>query len=81
MISVIGGLLGLGVGIAAGYIGGSALSVSPVFSVSTVALALAVATAVGILAGIGPAVRRAPSSRRRPCGTSEHVGAIAPRSL
>ena len=57
VISVIGGLLGLGVGIAAGYIGGSALSVSPVFSVSTVALALAVATAVGILAGIGPAVQ------------------------
>ncbi|HUK76923.1 MAG TPA: FtsX-like permease family protein, partial [Thermoleophilia bacterium] len=59
VISVIGGALGLGVGIAAAYIGGSALSVSPVFSPTTVALALVVAAAVGILAGIGPAVQAA----------------------
>ena len=37
VISVIGGILGLGVGIGAAYIGGSALSVSPVFSAATVA--------------------------------------------
>ena len=59
VISVIGGILGLGVGIAGAFIGGSALSVSPVFSVATVSLALAVAAAVGILAGIGPAVQAA----------------------
>jgi putative ABC transport system permease protein len=59
VISVIGGVLGLGVGIAGAYIGGSALSVSPVFSATTVGLALAVAAAVGILAGIGPAVQAA----------------------
>ena len=57
VISVIGGLFGLGVGIAAAYIGGSALSERPVFSVATVALALVVAAAVGILAGLGPAVQ------------------------
>ena len=57
--SIIGGILGLGVGIAGAYIGGSALSVSPVFSVATVSLALVVAAAVGILAGIGPAVQAA----------------------
>ncbi len=56
---MIGGILGLGVGIAAAFIGGSALKVSPVFSVATVSLALAVATAVGILAGTGPAVQAA----------------------
>ena len=59
VIAVIGGILGLGVGIAAAFIGGSALSVSPVFSVATVTLALAVAAAVGILAGTGPAVQAA----------------------
>ena len=59
VISVIGGILGLAVGIAGAYIGGSALSVSPVFSVATVSLALVVAGAVGILAGIGPAVQAA----------------------
>ena len=59
VISVIGGVLGLIVGIAGAYIGGSALSVSPVFSPTTVALALVVAAAVGILAGIGPAVQAA----------------------
>jgi len=57
VISVIGGLLGMAVGIAAAYVGGSALSVSPVFSPATVALALVVAATVGILAGIGPAVQ------------------------
>jgi putative ABC transport system permease protein len=57
VISIIGGVLGLGVGIAGAYIGGSALSVSPVFSALTVALALVVAAAVGILAGIGPALQ------------------------
>jgi putative ABC transport system permease protein len=59
VIAVIGGILGLGVGIGAAFIGGSALKVSPVFSVATVSLALAVATAVGILAGTGPAVQAA----------------------
>ena len=57
--SIIGGILGLGVGIAGAFIGGKALSVSPVFSVTTVSLALTVAAAVGILAGIGPAVQAA----------------------
>ncbi len=57
VISVIGGILGLGVGIAGAYIGGSALSVTPVFSVLTVSLGLGVAVAVGVLAGIGPAVQ------------------------
>jgi putative ABC transport system permease protein len=59
VISVIGGILGLGLGIAGAYLGGSALSVSPVFSVTTVSLAIVVAAAVGILAGIGPAVQAA----------------------
>jgi putative ABC transport system permease protein len=59
VISLIGGILGLAVGIAGAYLGGSALSVTPVFSATTVSLALAVAAAVGILAGIGPAVQAA----------------------
>jgi len=41
------------------FVGGSALSVSPVFSATTVTLALVVAAVVGILAGIGPAVQAA----------------------
>jgi putative ABC transport system permease protein len=59
VISVIGGILGLGAGIASAFVGGSALSVSPVFSATTVTLAIVVATAVGILAGIGPAAQAA----------------------
>jgi putative ABC transport system permease protein len=57
VVSIIGGILGLGVGIAGAYIGGSALSVTPVFSVITVSLGLGVAVAVGVLAGLGPAVQ------------------------
>ncbi len=57
--AIIGGVLGLGVGIGAAFLGGKALSVTPVFSPTTVSLALAVAAAVGILAGIGPALQAA----------------------
>jgi putative ABC transport system permease protein len=57
--SIIGGVIGLVAGIAAAYIGGSALSVPPAFSALTVTLALVVAAAVGILAGLGPAVQAA----------------------
>ena len=57
--SIIGGILGLGVGIGGAFIGGKALSVTPVFSPTTVSLALVVAAAVGILAGIGPALQAA----------------------
>jgi putative ABC transport system permease protein len=59
VISVIGGILGLAAGIASAFVGGSAMSVSPVFSATTVTLAIVVATAVGILAGIGPAAQAA----------------------
>ena len=57
--AIIGGILGLGVGIGGAFIGGKALSVTPVFSATTVSLALVVAAAVGILAGIGPALQAA----------------------
>ena len=57
--SIIGGVVGLAVGVAGAYIGGSALDVSPAFSALTVTLALVVAAAVGILAGLGPAVQAA----------------------
>jgi putative ABC transport system permease protein len=57
--SIIGGILGLGAGIAGAYVGGSALKVSPVFSAATASLGLGVAIVVGILAGIGPAVQAA----------------------
>jgi putative ABC transport system permease protein len=59
VISVIGGILGLAAGIGSAFVGGSALSVSPVFSLTTVTLAIVVAASVGILAGIGPAVQAA----------------------
>jgi putative ABC transport system permease protein len=59
VISIIGGVLGLGAGIGGAFIGGSALKVTPVFSVTTAALALVVAAVVGIVAGIGPAVQAA----------------------
>jgi putative ABC transport system permease protein len=59
VISIIGGLLGLGVGVGGAFIGGSALSVTPVLSWLYMVLALAVAAAVGVVAGIGPAVQAA----------------------
>jgi len=57
VISLIGGVVGLGVGFAGAFLGGSALSVTPVFSWTAVILAIVVALVVGTLAGIGPALQ------------------------
>ena len=57
VISIIGGAIGLALGFAAAFAGGSALSVTPVFSWTAVVLAIVVAIAVGVLAGIGPAAQ------------------------
>ena len=57
VISLIGGAIGLALGFVAAYAGGSALSVTPVFSWTAVVLAIVVAIAVGVLAGIGPAAQ------------------------
>jgi putative ABC transport system permease protein len=59
VISFIGGVVGLGVGVGGAFAGGSALKVSPVFSWTSVILALVVAAVVGVVAGIGPAVQAA----------------------
>ena len=59
VISVIGGVLGVGAGIAAAFLGGSLMDVAPAFSWAAVALALAVSAVVGVLAGVGPAVQAA----------------------
>ncbi len=55
VISIIGGILGLGAGLGGAFAGGSALSVTPAFSWTIVILALGVAVAIGIIAGLGPA--------------------------
>ncbi|MCX6363213.1 MAG: ABC transporter permease [Actinobacteria bacterium] len=57
VISLIGGVVGLGVGFAGAFLGGSALDVTPVFSWTAVILAIVVALVVGTLAGIGPALQ------------------------
>ncbi len=57
VISLIGGVVGLGVGFGSAFAGGSALSVTPVFSWTAVILAIVVAVVVGVVAGIGPALQ------------------------
>jgi putative ABC transport system permease protein len=57
VISIIGGVLGIGAGVGGAYLGGSALSVTPVLSWLYMVMALAVAAVVGVVAGIGPAVQ------------------------
>jgi putative ABC transport system permease protein len=59
VISVIGGILGLGAGIGGAYAGGYFMDVEPVFSWTSVVLALGVSAVVGVLAGLGPAVQAA----------------------
>ena len=57
VISIIGGVLGVGAGIGGAYIGGSVMNVTPVLSWLYMVLALAVAAVVGVVAGLGPAVQ------------------------
>jgi putative ABC transport system permease protein len=57
VISIIGGVLGVGAGIGGAYIGGSLMDVTPVLSWLYMVLALAVAAVVGVVAGLGPAVQ------------------------
>jgi putative ABC transport system permease protein len=59
VISIIGGVLGLGVGVGGAFIGGSALNVTPVISWLYMVMAIAVAAIVGVVAGLGPAVQAA----------------------
>jgi putative ABC transport system permease protein len=57
VISIIGGVLGVGAGIGGAYIGGSVMNVTPVLSWLYMVLALGVAAVVGVVAGLGPAVQ------------------------
>jgi putative ABC transport system permease protein len=57
VISIVGGVLGVGVGVGGAYIGGSVMNVTPVLSWLYMVLALAVAAVVGVVAGLGPAVQ------------------------
>ena len=59
VISVIGGVLGIGAGVGGAYIGGSLMNVTPVLTWLYMVLALAVAAVVGVVAGLGPAVQAA----------------------
>ena len=59
VISIIGGVLGVGAGVGGAFIGGSALNITPVLSWLYMVMALGVAAVVGIVAGIGPAVQAA----------------------
>ena len=57
VISIIGGVLGIGAGVGGAYIGGSVMNIHPVLSWLYMVLALAVAAIVGVVAGLGPAVQ------------------------
>lgn len=59
IISLIGGLLGLAVGVGGAYVGGAVMDIMPVVSWIYMVLAIAVAAIVGVVAGLGPAVQAA----------------------
>jgi putative ABC transport system permease protein len=59
MLTVTGGVLGIGLGTLMGKVAGSAIGVTAVITPGSVALATGVSTAVGLLFGIYPAARAA----------------------
>lgn len=63
ILSVAGGLIGVGVAYLVGMAVQKYANITPVFSVTTIALAVGVSAAVGIIFGVAPAVKAA---RKRP---------------
>jgi len=59
MLTVTGGILGIGLGWLIGQGAAEALDITPIITVSSVILAVGVSTAVGLLFGIYPAARAA----------------------
>ena len=59
VISVVGGLIGVGLGWAGSYALGTGLHIKPVMTTSSIILAVTVATAVGLFFGIYPARKAA----------------------
>lgn len=63
ILSIFGGLLGLGLSYLAGMVIKRAAGITPVFSAKALMLALGVSLAVGVIFGVAPAVKAA---RKRP---------------
>ncbi|MBI2798302.1 ABC transporter permease [Candidatus Saccharibacteria bacterium] len=63
IISILGGLLGLGLSYLAGRVVQKVANITPVFSFKALLLALGVSLAVGVVFGVAPAVKAA---RKRP---------------
>src|SRR5205085_2656947 len=57
LLSLVGGLAGVGVGIAASFIVAGSMRWPPVISTTTVAMGLGISTAVGLVFGYYPALR------------------------
>jgi putative ABC transport system permease protein len=63
VISLIGGILGIGAALALAYGIGNAGGITPVFTVQAITLAVSISAAVGVVFGMAPAIQAA---RKRP---------------
>lgn len=59
VLTVLGGLIGVGLALIGGNAAGSLIKVTPVFTNSVIAMAFGISAAVGIIFGIAPAVKAA----------------------
>ena len=59
ILTVFGGLVGMGVGVLFGFLAGVVMGIKPIFSLTSIIVSLSISVIVGVIFGVSPARRAA----------------------
>lgn len=59
ILTVFGGLVGMGVGVLFGFLAGAVMGIKPIFSLTLIIVSLSISVIVGVIFGVSPARRAA----------------------
>ena len=59
ILTVFGGLVGMGVGVLFGFLAGAVMGIKPIFSLTSIIVSLSISVIVGVIFGVNPARRAA----------------------
>ncbi len=59
ILTVFGGLVGMGVGVLFGFLAGAVMGIKPIFSLTSIIVSLSISIIVGVIFGVSPARRAA----------------------
>ena len=59
ILTVFGGLVGMGVGVLFGFLAGAVMGIKPIFSLTSIIVSLSISVIVGVIFGVSPARRAA----------------------